>query len=731
MLNMRLATDSGTLLLHGRALWLRCGFEDTALRDDVVTLATAPGQGGTASAEIGGHAGMAFDRHCRLFHPLPEQALLEQVPWRNGGGVGVHDNPARPFPITAAATEAAGQVGAGASMRRPLALAADARDHLYVADADAKAVWLIDLWQQEFARRIDFASAPLDLAAHDGTVFVLLADGSTWRVTPCEAPEPSGWPAVAGASRLAVTKAGDGGLLAWVLCDAGQPDAAIQPLHEGAARLPLAHCGDLACAPEDPDLGATLTLSRRPGEDFVRLRVRGDCTAPLPSLSAPGYDGRGIERASDGGVVYWSALGPRLAAPAPTQYLCFGRVHGCALDSGHDQSTWGRLLVEACIPRGTAVRFRAFSSDTLDYPDAIARTAPYGEKLTDIAEAGATPLLSGMVWLQALADPEAAPQPLYRDPSPPPLSAPPPEGYARFDAPLRVPPGRYLWLVFELSGSRGKTPRLLSARAEYPGHGLLAKLPRTLWNQPGPRDFLFRYLMPMAAMLDEWRDVAAQRHRLLDPRTSPALDWLAGFFGLALDPCWPDVVRRALIAEAVPLFRTRGTVPSLTRMLEILTGGGRVVLIEQFRVRGGGVVGNAKAQAGQAVLGAGFRVGGWIGEDKDHAAAGGSGAPQPREIAAFDDFAHRFSVTLVASLDEAQLDCARRLVELHKPAHTAFELCLADAGIRAGVGAHVGVSTVLGESAGFRPAILDQSALGAGFLLGRAELDVASSGGDA
>jgi phage tail-like protein len=458
--------------------------------------------------------------------------------------------------------------------------------------------------------------------------------------------------------------------------------------------------------------------------------VLGYHSAPLADLVAPGYDGRGIEAAESGEIVYWTALGPRLAAPARARYQLFGRVLGDALDSGQDQSPWGRLVVEACVPAGTALRFRAYTSDDLDYFDALPRTPPAGESLSDIADPDATPLLSAQVWQQTLDDPDATPRELYRDPSARPLSPAAPDGYAQFDAPLAVAPGRYLWLVFELTGSRGKSPRLLTARAEYPGHGLLAKLPHTLWREPDSRDFLFRFLMPLAAMLDEWDGVASQRQRLLDPRVSPgvALPWLAGFLGLALDPCWPESVKRALIAEIAPLFRTRGTVGSLKRMLEILTGGGEVILIEHYRLRGGGVVGNPEATSAQAVLGVGFRVGGKVGE---LASFSSSGAPAPAEIADFDTFAHRFTVTLIATLDDAQLNCARRLIEVHKPAHTEFTLCTALTGLRVGVGAHVGIAAVIGAGAGFKQAVVDQAALGAGFLLGRPELDSATAGGDA
>jgi phage tail-like protein len=302
-------------------------------------------------------------------------------------------------------------------------------------------------------------------------------------------------------------------------------------------------------------------------------------------------------------------------------------------------------------------------------------------------------------------------------------------GFARYDAPLIVPPGRYLWLAFELTGTRSKSPRLLSVRVAYPGHDLLRKLPKTLWRDQPERDFLFRYLMPIAAMLDEWESVSSLRHRLLDARIAPgeALPWLASFVGLAIDPCWPESVQRSMVAAAAGLFRTRGTVGSLKTMIEILSEGAEVLIVEHFRLRGGGVFGNEQVNHSQAVLGGGFRVGGIIGEASDQPLAG---LDVNQAEQGFDDFAHRFTVTLGAALSEAQMTCLRRLIELHKPAHTDFTLCTAASGIRVGLGVHVGVAAHIGNRSGFEPAILGDAALGAGFLLGRAELDASTSGGD-
>lgn len=705
---MRLIPDSGTLVLSGSAHWRACALHDSALIDDVVTLAIVPAVAGAVDAGgdfSGGYAGLAFDARCRLFHPQPEAGLIETLPWGETTTLGVHPRTPTPFVITPAATEVGGvmsDVSSGALPQRPQALATDDADYLYIADPDARAVWLVDTWQQEIARRIEFDAPPIDVASCGAEVFVLLGDGSSWQIAPCAAPQRTAWPAMAGAERLAVVAAARGGRLAWVIVNAGRFNARLHALHLDQF-ISVPFITDLVGEAEHPEFGALLTLAQRPGEEFLRFRVRANQPTMQPGLVAPHYDGRGIALAPDQRIAYWTARGLRHAAPARTRYRQDGRVFGFALDAGHDQCRWGRIVLEACVPPGTAITFRAFSRDTLDFDDPV----------DDIGKGSDTPLLSRHTWDTY---PGSA-QTLHRDPSQRPLTAAPADGFAFFDAPLMVEPGRYLWLVFELSGTRSKSPRLRTASVEYPGHELLGRLPRTLWREPAARDFLFRYLMPIAAILDEWEAVSTTRHRLLDPRIAPAtaLPWLAGFIGLVLDPCWPQAAQRQMVREAAALFRTRGTLPSLRRMVEILTGA-EVVIIEHFRLRGGGVVGNAEVNRSQAVLGVGYRVGGMIGEL----------APQTladTPAVDFDDFAHRFTVTVVAALSDAQLDCVRRLIEHHKPAHTDFTLCTAASGIRAGVGAHVGISSVIGASSGFQPAIMGEAALGAGFLLGRPALE--------
>ena len=65
------------------------------------------------------------------------------------------------------------------------------------------------------------------------------------------------------------------------------------------------------------------------------------------------------------------------------------------------------------------------------------------------------------------------------------------------------------------------------------------------------------------------------------------IDWLACLVDLVFDPSWPLERRRALVAEAMALYRTRGTVRGLERYIEIYTGM-RPVILEGFLTRSAG-----------------------------------------------------------------------------------------------------------------------------------------------
>jgi phage tail-like protein len=61
----------------------------------------------------------------------------------------------------------------------------------------------------------------------------------------------------------------------------------------------------------------------------------------------------------------------------------------------------------------------------------------------------------------------------------------------------------------------------------------------------------------------------------LDPHLTPDdfLDWLGGWVGIAIDESWSLARRRDAVADAVDLYRLRGTAAALRRQVEIHTGG--------------------------------------------------------------------------------------------------------------------------------------------------------------
>jgi len=307
-------------------------------------------------------------------------------------------------------------------------------------------------------------------------------------------------------------------------------------------------------------------------------------------------------------------------------------------------------------------------------------------------------------------------QPLAEDP------------FVTYEAPIDAPAGRYLWVTLELRGNTRVSPRIRFLRAEHPSHDYLRRLPRTFSRDEEVASFLRRYLAPFEGFLGEVEARAVDRDLLLEPRTAPdeVLPWLASFLGLVLDERWarapvprghaPIDARRSLIREAAWLFRFRGTVRGLKRFVELYAQV-PVVLVEHFRLRGlgGAVLGDTGAAFSSSVLGAGFRVGGTVG--------GEGAAPLAQSLEdAFRTHAHRFSLIVPAALDAEQIDVVRHILEVHRPAHTIFDVCTVGAGMRLGLGMHLELSTVVGRTGAFTTLQVDDSVLGRGAVVGRPQL---------
>lgn len=174
-------------------------------------------------------------------------------------------------------------------------------------------------------------------------------------------------------------------------------------------------------------------------------------------------------------------------------------------------------------------------------------------------------------------------------------------------------------------------------------------------------DGIQRYFDPGPDYLPDPRKVA-------DYNRTPSefLAWLAGWVALTLRDDWTDGHKRKFIANAVQLYRLRGTKAGVTQFVQTYTGGPPVEISEE----------GAELQLG---------VHSRIGEDTII----GGGAP------------FFFRVKLTISDPQAlktQEDMVTALIELQKPAHTSFTLDVETLQFQIGVNSRIGLDTLLGAS---------------------------------
>jgi phage tail-like protein len=706
--------------------WLRSSFDGTFLdlSHGIVELAWT-----TATAELADPeapapplgAGLAFDNECRLYHSLPAAGRVERLLWAAA------EQPAPVDLLQAEVSDATDPVGdftaaaPAAPLQEPRGLAVDVDGRLFVAESAADRILVYDLWSRRLLQRtpLPAGARPTDLAAHGVDVYAVLAGArQVVRLTARSAPSPVALPAgCTQPSRLAVSPAGR----IAILDRAGSLEAHAWLSGEGLPDFPAPFATDL-----EWEAASVLVVARRPGEDFLRHRIAGGTMERLPPLRARGYDGLGIvalpmEKSSERRRIgYWTNNGTpngfRTAVPARLVYERTGRVTTYRLDSGAFQTVWGRLFVDACIPEGAEVRVACIvldeTGDDAPLPQ-TPRVPPANVGLVTVLRPDLSPPLPPVELVPA---DNGVVQPLHRresgrelpwtQPGPP---APDPL-FATYETPVHAPAGRYLWITLELRGNTRVSPKIRCLRAEHPAHDYLRRLPATFSRDAGAASFLLRYLAMFEGFLGETEARAVDRHVLLDPRAAPdeMLPWLASFVGLVLDERWPGAARRQAIAEAVWLFRYRGTLPGLKRFLEIYIGI-PVAILEHFRLRGPGAVVLGEADS---VVGYGFRVGG----------GGGDGGETPATGSLQDasrTHAHRFTVIIPAALTADQRAVVDDILRVHRPAHTVFDVCTAGAGMRVGRALLLEVTSVIGPTGGFSTLQLGGSTLGDGTIVGR------------
>jgi phage tail-like protein len=257
-------------------------------------------------------------------------------------------------------------------------------------------------------------------------------------------------------------------------------------------------------------------------------------------------------------------------------------------DGQQPATVWHRLMLDGSIPPGAEVRVWSRAGDDRD--------------TLDVAD-----------WY-----PEPVPR-RRRESELPFVPAPGPRS-GTWELLFQRARGRFLRLRLELSGDGRVSPKLRALRAYYPRFSYLEEyLPAVYREDPDSASFLDRFLANAEGILTPLEDRIAGAQLLIDPRSAPAeaLDWLAGWFDVALDPAWDEAKRRLFLAHATELFAARGTLRGLRSALALALAPevddsfldddrrGREVarIVERFRLRRGpGVV------AGDPTEGGGPRV---------------------------------------------------------------------------------------------------------------------------
>ncbi|MFL6254445.1 MAG: phage tail protein, partial [Pyrinomonadaceae bacterium] len=248
-----------------------------------------------------------------------------------------------------------------------------------------------------------------------------------------------------------------------------------------------------------------------------------------------------------------------------------------AFDGREPDCVWNRLLLDACIPPETEVLVESrAANDERELVEAEWRPEP-------------RPYLRG----------DGAELPFARRPT---TAA----GDGTWELLFQKARGRYLQLRLTLKGNGRTTPRLRALRAYYPRFSYLEQyMPAVYREDEVSASFLDRFLSNFEGFYTSLEDRVAAAQLLFDVRSAPAeaLGWLAGWFGLALDPTWDETRRRLLIRHAPTFFQARGTVRGLRWALRLALddcpsdeifdescptcarGAGGIRIIERYRAR--------------------------------------------------------------------------------------------------------------------------------------------------
>ncbi|MEO6589489.1 MAG: phage tail protein, partial [Pyrinomonadaceae bacterium] len=257
------------------------------------------------------------------------------------------------------------------------------------------------------------------------------------------------------------------------------------------------------------------------------------------------YGGKSLAAAADGKVYY--DLGEKflpLVKQNRPRYITDAALLSPVFDGKEAGCVWHRIIFDGCLPPETKVEiFSRTAAEKDEIESAIWRKEPAPYLRADGS------------------DIPFARQPVSKE-----------NGQGAWEFLLQNAKNRYLQLQLVFSGNAQKTPHISALRAYYPRFSYLQNyLPAIYRDDEQSASFLDRFLSNFEGVYTTIEDRIAAAQMLFDVRSAPpdALEWLADWFGIALDPGWDENKRRLFIKRAIDFYQFRGTMRGLRAALRL------------------------------------------------------------------------------------------------------------------------------------------------------------------
>ncbi|MDA8018122.1 MAG: phage tail protein [Thermoanaerobaculia bacterium] len=327
------------------------------------------------------------------------------------------------------------------------------------------------------------------------------------------------------------------------------PDA--EPAAENVAGQDLVFVAGPQPAPGERGLRGRLYVASRAGGQAFAFDLQAGTTVvgddlslvPLPRLfPMRDFGGKALLASPGAGgghradVLY--DLGDRWLPLAPwpgRRFDSSGVVQSLIFDGKVPGTVWHRLVLDACVPAGTAITVDSRSADERHLLDDL----PFRPEPSSVLRVSGSEL------------------PYHR-----PFGDQPASASGSWELLFQEARGRYVELRLTLTGDGRSSPRLRALRVHYPRFSYLGEyLPAVFGEDADSASFLDRFLSSFEGLLTTLEGKVASAEQLFDVRTAPAdsLPWLAGWLGTVLQPEWDESRRRLFLANVAELFRWRGT----------------------------------------------------------------------------------------------------------------------------------------------------------------------------